>query len=348
MTQPSPTTAGPAAPTGHRLADLHREGPFPLPAADWGEARPDVAARWLAALGELPGATEPTFGVIDEVAEANHRRLRISYRTSDGDDVPAFLLVPRGEGPFPAVLALHPTVPEGKADVATSHGRDGRRYGLELAERGYVVLAPDTITAGDRIADGEQPYHTASFMAARPEVSPVGKIVADHRQGVSVLASLPFVAADRIGVIGHSLGGYNAWFLASVDDRVRAVVSSCGYATFAGDPHPHHWGKRDWFSHFPELSKDFDRGTVPFEFHEIVALVAPRPLFTWATTSDQFFPNWIESMRGLDEVYRVYTELGHPDAMVTWLGHGPHDFPDHVREAAYAFLDSNLGSVAPT
>lgn len=326
----------------YELAVLHRDGPFPLPATAWLRSRDEVMGRWLDVLGALPAAVEPTYQVTDEATETTHRRMRIEYPTGDGDRVPAFLLVPPGDGPFPAVVALHPTAEAGKADVATRDGRDGRRYGVELVERGYVVLAPDTITAGERIDAGEKPYRTASFVASRPEVSPIGKILADHRQAVSVLGSLPYVDASRIGAIGHSLGGYNAWFLASVDERVRAVVSSCGYATFAGDPDLHHWGERDWFSHFPLLSRDLSRGTVPFEFHEIVALVAPRPLFTWLTTADRFFPNWVESMRGLDRVHRVYDELGHGEAMVTWLGHGPHDFPDAVREAAYAFLDKEL------
>lgn len=313
----------------------------------WDRAREGVRERWLEALGDLPPSIAPSYRITDESAEGSHRRLRIEYDTGDGDRVPAYVLVPPGPGPYPAVLALHPTDGAGKADVATCNGRERRRYGIELVERGYVVLAPDTITAGERIAAGEHPFQTAPFVAARPEVSPIGKILADHRQAVAVLASLEYVEDARIGALGHSLGGYNAWFLASLDDRVRAVVSSCGFATFAGDPDLHHWGQRDWFSHFPLLSVDLEQGHVPFEFHEVIALVAPRPLFTWLTTGDQYFPNWVESMQGLEEVNRVYAELGRADHHVTWLGHGPHDFPDQVRQAAYAFLDHHLATARP-
>lgn len=325
------------------LTELHRDGPFPLPVDDWPRARDEILRRWTDVLGPLPDVMEPTHEVLEVVSLDDHQRISIQYPTSDGDMVPALLLVPTGEPSGAGVLALHPTVQSGKRDVATADGREGRRYGLDLVRRGHVVLAPDTITAGDRVAPGAQPYHTADFVAARPELSPIGKIIADHRQALSVLAALPTVDPERIGAIGHSLGGYNAWFLASVDERIAAVASSCGYATFSGDPVLHRWGARNWFSHFPQLSPQLDSGSVPFEFHEVVALLAPRPMFSWLVTADQYFPNWVESTRGLDQVYDLYAHLGCQENFVTWLGHGRHDLPAHVAETAYRFLEHHLG-----
>lgn len=326
----------------YQLQDLHRDGPPPLPVDDWAVRRADVLRRWREALGPMPEIREPVYDIEDRVTESDHERLKISYATSDGDHVPALLLIPSGRRSGAGVLALHPTVSAGKDDVATTRGRPNRRYGIDLVRRGHVVLAPDTITAGERVAPGLEPYRTADFVASHPELSPIGKILADHRQGVSVLASLPDVDPDRIGAVGHSLGGYNAWFLASMDERVTAVASSCGYATFAGDPDPHHWGQRDWFSHFPLLSEGLDRGVVPFEFHEVMALIAPRPLFVWLTTGDRFFPNWMPSARSLHQISELYESLGASDHFVSWLGNGPHDFPEHVSAAAYRFLDARL------
>ena len=54
----------------------------------------------------------------------------------------------------------------------------------------------------------------------------------NHIRAVDLLESLPEVDPDRIGVIGHSLGGHNALFVAAFDQRIRAVVSSCGFNAF--------------------------------------------------------------------------------------------------------------------
>jgi dienelactone hydrolase len=328
----------------YRLSDLHRDGPPPLPeAAGWPARRAEIEAVWRSVTGPLVDPAPVSYEVLETVEHATHTSRRIRYATGDGDGVPALLLTPHAAGvASPAVLALHPTSPNGKDDIATRDGRENRRYGLELAERGYVVLAPDTITAGDRIEPGEKPFHTARRDAAHPELSAVGKMVSDHRQGVELLCSLPEVDPARIGVIGHSLGGYNAFFLAGADLRIAATVSSCGFATFAGDSQTHRWGRRDWFSHLPALSPMIEADHVPFEMHEIAALVAPRPFFNWMAAGDHIFPHWRPAVAAMEQVAQLYQGLGHEGDFMSLLGTGDHDFPAPVRAAAYAFFDQHL------
>ncbi|WP_084678223.1 dienelactone hydrolase family protein [Actinopolymorpha alba] len=331
----------------YSLADLHASGPPPIPMENWPATRAEINARWNALVGRVPDPIAPRWDETGREDRGSHTRIHLRYDTADGDQVPALLLVPAEptSGPTgvrPGILALHPTSEDGKDDIATEHGRDNRRYALELVERGYVVLTPDTITAGERVAPGSEPFRTAGFVATHPDLSPVGKMIADHRQALSVLAAVGGVDPERLGAIGHSLGGYNAWFLAGADPRVAAVVSSCGFATFAGDADRYRWGERDWFSHLPALNPLLDDGVVPFEFSEILALVAPRPLFSYLAVGDEYFPHWRECVAGLDRAHQVYDGLGAGDQMISWIGHGGHDFPEHVRHAAYAFMDRNL------
>ncbi|GIP38385.1 hypothetical protein J31TS4_16650 [Paenibacillus sp. J31TS4] len=339
----------------YRLAELTK-GRLPklleesAPVEAWEAKREKILAEWLGFLGKPPAeglyeASEGDAGyeVLEEAAEEDHRRLSIRYATRDGDQVTALLLLPLGrEGKRPAVLALHPTSPEGKEDVALASGRENRRYGLELVSRGYIVLAPDTITAGERVYPGSEPYQTAPFYEQHPEWTAVGKMLADHIRAVDLLAALPDADASRIGAIGHSLGGYNGWFLAGLDRRVRVVVSSCGFSSFAGDPDPNRWGQRDWFSHFPQLTAMLERGEVPFEWHEIAALALPTPLFLWSGIRDRIFPNWegiAEAMTELDALYQAEAE---PGSFEFWMGPAGHDFPSRARELAYSFLDRHL------
>ena len=183
---------------------------------------------------------------------------------------------------------------------------------------------------------------TAPFYAAGPAWSVVGRMLSDHMHGVDLLCSLPMVDPDRIGTIGHSLGGYNSFFLAGVDSRIRAVVSSCGLSPFAGDPDPRRWDKREWFSHLPRIGDALDRGEVPFELHEIAALAAPTPFFQWAGQLDHIFPHWRSVAEASLDLSRLYDWLGAGDRYVGLMGAGDHDFPPAVRAMAYDFLDSWL------
>ncbi|KOP65401.1 hypothetical protein AMS62_09135 [Bacillus sp. FJAT-18019] len=313
---------------------------------DWVLKRDRIASVWQRYIGWIPDPIPCRYEIHSEDQEADHTRIHLTYATGYGDHVTAYLLIPShpaasedGNKRYPAMLALHPTDPHGKDDIATSAGRAGRRYALELVTRGYVVLAPDTITAGERIYEGTEPFQTAPFYAAHPSSTAVGKMIHDHQQGISLLQSLPYVDPDRIGAIGHSLGGYNAYFLAAVDDRIKAVVSSCGFCPFMQDSTPERWGQREWFSHIPKLTDDLNDGFVPFEFHEIMALMAPRPLFNWFAQNDAIFPNWQAASYASLDIYGLYQWLGYEEQYTSLMGNEGHNFPDPIRNISYQFLD---------
>lgn len=333
----------------YSLARLHADGPPPLPGGRaWPAARARVRRVFADLLGELPARGPVAFRTTSVTDCGDHDRHRLLIDTVDSDVVPALLLVPHGlDAPASAVLALHPTHADGKASVATASGAENRRYGLELVGRGHVVLAPDTITAGERMGGGDEPFHTARHDRERPELSALGKMLSDHLHCLDVLAALPQVDAGRIGAIGHSLGGYNAFVLAGADERIAATVTSCGFAPFAGDTEPHRWGRRAWFSHLPALSDLVDAGVVPFEWHEVVALVAPRALWSWMGAADPVMGDWRAAVRALGHVGDLYASLGAGERFASWLGHSGHDFPPLARAAAYAFLAQHLDGRGP-
>ena len=109
-------------------------------------------------------------------------------------------------------------------------GRANRQYAVELAQRGYVTLAPDYPTFGDYKVD---------FDPADGWQSGTMRAVWDNIRSVDLLQSLPEVDAANIGAIGHSLGGHNAMFTAVFEPRIKAVVSSCGFTRF----HKYYEGK---------------------------------------------------------------------------------------------------------
>jgi dienelactone hydrolase len=311
----------------------------------WTEKLSEIRKIWLDYIGELPARVPVRLRINSQSKQSTHTRLHVEYDTVHGDTITAYILIPNetnrpSKHGYPAVIALHPTIEQGKDDIALSTGRKNRMYAIELVERGYVVLAPDALTAGERIYPGQAAFQSDRFYEQHPEWSTVAKNVIDHIQGVNVLCSLDYVNPLAIGAIGHSFGAYNAYFLAGLDDRIKAVVSSCGFSPFTGDPYPEHWGHRSYpYTHIPKITEDLKQDQIPFDFHEIVALCAPTPFFSYAGQEDHIFPHWKSVGEGMLELKKLYRWLGHEDRFQSLIGAGGHDFPEEIRMLAYIFLD---------
>src|SRR5262249_48880751 len=151
---------------------------------------------------------------------------KISFASEPGDRVPAWLLVPHASEDSgkkrPAVLCLHQTTPIGKDEPAGLGTNPDLAYARELAERGYVTLAPDYPNFGEYKLDVYELGYASATM----------KAIWNNKRAVDLLCSLKEVDPSRVGVIGHSLGGHNAIFTALFDRRLKAVVSSCGFNAF--------------------------------------------------------------------------------------------------------------------
>ncbi len=149
--------------------------------------------------------------ILEDVKLERYCRQKILFSSPDGDRIPAYLLLPDRAGKLPAVLCLHQTTRIGKDEPAGLGGKPNLHYAAELAERGYIALVPDYPSFGDYNYAFDQPNYVSGTM----------KGIVNHMRGVDLLVSLPQAAPKRIGVIGHSLGGHNALFLAAFDSRVR-------------------------------------------------------------------------------------------------------------------------------
>jgi pimeloyl-ACP methyl ester carboxylesterase len=232
----------------------------------------------------------------------------------------------------PAVLCLHQTVSIGKDEPVGLGGQPDLRYARELAERGYVTLAPDYPNFGE--------YKTSVYESGY--ASTTMKAIWNNRRAVDLLCGMKEVDPERIGVIGHSLGGHNAIFTALFEPRIKAVVSSCGFNAF-----PFYFrGNLAGWSHrgyMPRLREQYqlDLQKVPFDFPELIGALAPRAFFTNSPLRDANFE--IEGVRVCLAAARpVYELLGAPDHLVAVDPDADHTFPQAVRSRAYEFLDRHL------
>ncbi|MCK5470203.1 MAG: acetylxylan esterase, partial [Cyclobacteriaceae bacterium] len=152
------------------------------------------------------------------------------------------------------------------------------------------------------------------------------------------------VDPEKIGVIGHSLGGHNAMFVGVFDQRLKVIVSSCGWTPF----HDYYEGDiKGWTSlrYMPRLKDVYhlEPDLVPFDFYEVVAALAPRPFFSSSPLHDSNFS--VEGVKkGISEANKIYHLLESDENLQVRYPNCEHDFPPEIRQEAYAFIDAALNS----
>ena len=306
--------------------------------ADWQKRRASILDNMQRIMGPLPGREkriplQPT--TEDEKDCGDYVLRRFTYAAEPGARVPAYLLIPKqalnSDRKFPAVLSLHSTQSAGQKAPAGLDPRPGNEHGVELVRRGYVVLAPPYPLLVDYNPDLKTLGYVSGSM----------KAIWDNIRGLDFLETLPFVKTNAFGAIGHSLGGHNSVYTAVFDERIKVVVSSCGLDSYVDYMNGNIKG---WTSerYMPRLLDFKDRlHEIPFDFHEIIAALAPRACFINAPRGDTNF-KWESVARIVASAKSVYQLHGaahllrveHPDC--------GHDFPEPMRQIAYQTLDQHL------
>jgi lysophospholipase L1-like esterase len=314
--------------------------------ADWERRRAEMMRGMEFVMGKLPGAEKRCpldVKIEEEVDGGTFVRRLITYASEPGGRLPAYLLIPKavlaGKSKAPAVLCLHGTNNVIGHGVAVGLGElPNRAYALELAERGYVTLAPNY----------------PLLAKYQPDLQKLGwqsgtlKAVWDNIRGLDLLESLPFVDHSRgFGTIGHSLGGHNSVYTAVFEPRLTAVVTCCGVDAyvdyFRGNPKFWDFGK-GWCQtrYIPRLAGYKERlADIPFDFSEMVGALAPRHVLIVAPLKDSNFR--ADSVDRIVAAARpVFKLYGHEDRLRVEHPDCGHDFPDAMREEAYKLFDAVL------
>jgi dienelactone hydrolase len=160
-------------------------------------------------------ASEPIAKRDNGVANSNYP-IKIHDISFDGgaERVPAFLLLPPGKGPYPAVIYLH--------------GQGGDRLEMLytaswLAARRAVALTVESPYSPSRAIELGR-----GVEGLRKERNQTVQGIVELRRAVDLLQSLPEVDDDRIGFVGYSAGARSGAILAGVEPRIRAFVFMSG------------------------------------------------------------------------------------------------------------------------
>lgn len=247
---------------------------------------------------KLPDRTIP-FITHENVEQDGYRRLRISYTSEEEDVIPAYLLIPEGDGPFGAILVHHQHASQrhfGKSEVCGLVGNPLQAFGPVLARQGIIVLAPDSVcfedrrknrtgTEADEAADIAQHFNEMCYRLLRGDTL-MRKVLSDSAQGISLLQTLSQVDPERIGILGHSCGGNTVLFHGALDERIRFACSSgaaCSYQyKMANDIGI-------------EMAEAIPGFATHFDIPDLVACFAPRPLLILSAEEDKlsFDADWV-------------------------------------------------------
>ena len=331
----------------------------------WGKAEEKDFAKWKAqarhVLAECMQNLQPApkayaMEVTDREQRDGYEARKIRFNLSEWSRVPAYLLVPEGEGPFPAIVLLHdhgahfsigkekmvrpfhvaPEVME-DADQWASQCYDGQYVGDYLARHGYVVLAVDALFWGERGRKEGTSYDAQQALASnflQMGASWGAFINVDDMRSAEFLASLPFVDKERVGSLGFSMGAYRSWMLAALTDVVRASASICWMNTT---------------EHLMTLTNNQNKGGSAYamlipalrrylDYPHVASIACPKPTLFFNGTHDKLFP--IEGVRdAYREMETVWKSQGASDRLVTKLWDEKHFFNKEMQKETLEFFD---------
>ena len=310
-----------------------------LSAQDWEDRRKEIVQTWMGFLGPWPALIEkPRIEWLSQTNRDNFVQHRVRVEVARGLLTEGYLLMPTGKGPFPAAVVPF-------YEPETSIGLKGklRDFGYQLARRGFV-----TLNIGSPGGSAREP-DTAS--AKCQPLMFLGYIAANC---LHALASLPQVAPDRIGIVGHSYGGKWAMFGSCFYEKFAcAAWSDPGIVFDESRPNVNYW--EPWYlGHEVErkrkpgvLTADNPR-TGPYksliesghDLHEIHALMAPRPFLVSGGSEDP-----PERWRALNHTVAINSLLGYTNrvAMTNRPGHDP---TEESNSQLYAFFEHFLKAPA--
>jgi len=323
-----------------------RDGTRVKTPADWLRRRKEILSTWRSMIGFWPPLIEkPKVRYLEQGRRDNFTQHRVSVEIApDEQTVGGYLLVPDGDGSFPAVLVAYYD-----AETGAGLGKELRDFGYQLARRGFVALSIGT----PEFCSLKPPYKPlCELPEGQSQLQPLSALAYVAANCHNALANLPNVDPERIGIVGHSYGGKWAMFASCLYERFAcAVWSDPGIVFDESRPNINYW--EPWYLGY-EPDRQRQRGipsdTNPrtgaykkliqkgHDLHELHALMAPRPLLVSGGAEDP-----PKRWKALNHTVAVNKLLGYTNrvAMTNRKSHSP---TPESNDQIYAFFEHFLKS----
>ncbi|MDE2642877.1 MAG: prolyl oligopeptidase family serine peptidase [Verrucomicrobiota bacterium] len=303
---------------------------------DW-NAKKDLYRKQLhemLGLDPLPERTPLQATITGTVQHEEFEVRNLHFQSSPGLYVTGNLYVPKNlTEPAPTILYV------------CGHGRveiDGVDYGNKtyyqhhaawFARNGYVCLVIDTIQLGELSGIHHGTYRHGMWWWNSRGYTPAGVEAWNCIRALDYLTSLELVDKNRLGVTGRSGGGAYSWWIASIDERIKVAAPVAGIT--------------DLQNHVVDGVVEghcdcmYHVNTYGWDFAQVAALVAPRPLLILNTDDDGIFP--LDGVNRLfTKVRRIYKLHGKKSNLGLVITPGGHGDSQELRVPAFNWFNKHL------
>ena len=293
-------------------------GKFQVPATvtEWRKQRPAVKKIVLDSLGDLPPRpSPPKVRIVATEKKDGYTLEKFVFHNGVDTEVPGYIAIPTPRtGRLPAILTMHG---HGSSKENMFGQQPTSQFVSErLIKAGFAVLGIDNYFNGER--KGAGPAGSLEVMARNSDQEMSlfklnlwlgrtlwGMMLRDEQIALDYLVSRPEIDPNRIGAQGMSMGSTRAWWLAAIDDRIRAVVGVACFTRYEDLIATRNLRAHGIYYFVPGILKHFDS-------EGIMALLAPRPFL--ALTGDRDAGSPPAGMKRLEEILEaVYKVHGMPD-----------------------------------
>jgi dienelactone hydrolase len=333
-----------------RYRDLPKLGAgaleIPPTLAAWQSRRDRVRQIVLNSLGDLPPRPAALqVRVLSTDHKDGYRIEKFVFDNGIDSTVPGYIAIPdRRSGRLPAILTMHGH--GSSKENMFGYQPTSQNVAEMLAKRGYVVIGIDSYFNGERRGAGPAGDLEMQQQRADQEMSLFklnlwlgrtlwGMMLRDEQIALDYLVSRPEVDPARIGVQGMSMGSTRAWWLAAIDDRVKAVVGVACFTRYQDLIAIRALRAHGIYYFVPGLLKHFDS-------EGVMALLAPRPFL--ALTGDRDAGSPPEGMKTLESILnRFYALYNRPQAFQSIIyPETGHVYNDDMKQKMLAWFDRFL------
>lgn len=303
---------------------------------DWKANRPMYRQQLLEMLGldPLPERTDLKAAVTGTTEHDEFVVEKLYFQSRPRLYVTANLYRPKEvKEPLPAILYVCGHGGVKKDGVSYGNKVHYQHHGAWFARHGYVCLVIDSLQLGEIEGIHHGTYRYNMWWWNNRGYTPAGVEAWNCTRAIDYLQSRKEVDPERIGVTGRSGGGVYSWWIASIDERIRAAVPVAGIT--------------DLENHVVDGCVEghcdcmFMVNTYRWDYPLVAAMVAPRPLMIGNTDQDSIFP--LDGVvRTNDKVRKVYELCGAGKALGLVITPGPHKDTQELRVPAFHWFNQHL------